>query len=159
MPRCCNVPPDVSEAIEFKGTHNGSKQFPGIIVGESETISLTCTRVVLLHRICQATYTMHDRNTAIAHCNQLTQPARLKARRHQEHITSGIDPLCQFGIEGKENGYLFRVTRSQVLKHLVVVLVADAQDDKLNALSEQWLGNLCQQVKSFLVGETRDHCQ
>src|SRR3989442_5700438 len=100
-----------------------------MIVSKRETIASASARIILLHGIGQATNAAHDRNTAISHGDQLTKATGLKTRWHQKHVTAGIDGLGQFSIEGKKNGNLFRVTGCQVLEHLVIVLVANAQDD------------------------------
>src|SRR6266700_2673052 len=159
--------PDACEAVKFQGAYDGCEQFPGIIVGESETIALTAARVVLLDCIGEAPNTVNNRHAAVTHSNQLTQAAGLETRRHQEHVAARVDALGEFGIEGEKNRYLLRIARGQVLKQLVVVLVTDAKDDKLHSLSKQWLrylrveesvggnpGDLQDtQAKNTLVGE------
>src|SRR5438876_3146291 len=96
-------PPDIFETVKFKRTYNGSKQLPGIIIGEDKTVAFTTARVVLLNGIGQAANGSHDRNATIAHGYELTQTAGLKPRRHEEHIAARIDALRHFCIEGKKN--------------------------------------------------------
>src|SRR5205807_1251923 len=102
---------------------------------------------------------MNDRHTAITHRNQLTQSAWLKARRHQKHIATCVNTLCQLGVKRKENSSLLRIASRYVLEHLMIVLIAYTQDHKLYPLSNQWLYNLRQQIKPLLIGEARDHRQ
>src|SRR5579884_1610309 len=67
--------------------------------------------------------------------------------------------LCQLGVKCKENSNLLRIASRYVLKHLMIVLVAYTEDHKLYSLSNQWLYNLCQQVKPLLIRKARDHRQ
>src|SRR5689334_24738882 len=41
----------------------------------------------------------HDGDRAVAQRDELTQTARLEARRHEEQVATGIDPLRQGGVE------------------------------------------------------------
>src|SRR5207247_4100267 len=102
------------EAVEFQGAHDGREQFPGIIVGEGEAIALAAARVVLLDSIGEAPNTVNNRHAAVTHSYQLTQPAGLETRRHQEHVAARVDALGEFGIEGEKNRYLLGIARGQV---------------------------------------------
>src|SRR5450759_1721916 len=131
--------PDIFESIEFKRADNGGKQFPGIIIGEGKAVTFAGTRVIFLNSFGQAANGPHDGNTTIAHSYQLSQPAWFKTRGHKEHVASRVDTLREFGVEGKKNRDLLRITSRKILEHLMIVLVTNAQHHKLDALGQQGL--------------------
>src|SRR5258708_27455270 len=71
--------PDILETVKFKRAYNRGKKFPRIVIGEGETVAFTGARIIFLYSIGQATHGTHNRHTTIAHGDQLTKTARLKA--------------------------------------------------------------------------------
>ena len=53
------------------------------------------------HGVDQTTDFAHDRNAAVAHGIELTDPAGLEATGHQERITAGIDQARQGVVVGE----------------------------------------------------------
>ena len=45
------------------------------------------------HRVRQPAHRAHDRHRAVAQAVHLVQAARLEARRHQEHVSAGLDQV------------------------------------------------------------------
>src|SRR5690606_37001323 len=65
----------------------------GVVVLEDEAGPLAGGRVVELHGIRQSPRLAHDRHRPVAEAVHLVEPARLVARRHQEHVRPRFDQM------------------------------------------------------------------
>ena len=75
-------------------------------------------------RIGEAAGVADDRHRAVAHGDELAQPARLVARRHQEEIAAAEDELAQRFVEVQAHRHLLRIAGRQRQQRPRVLLVA-----------------------------------
>ena len=128
-----------------------------VVVEEREAVALAGGVVVAEHGIAQAAGLAHDRHGAVAQRDHLGQAARLKQRRHQEHVRAGIDAVRQLVVHLEARGHASRIGRLGPLEQIGVLGVAHAQHDQLEAGIHQLADDALDQVQALLVRQARDH--
>src|SRR5438105_598454 len=105
---------------------------------------------MILDSVRQSSGCPDEGNGAVAQADELAQPARLKAGRHQKQVAAGVDPLRQAGVKMKVNLDLAAVARLQVPEELLVALLAGAEQHNLNGQLHQPPGSALDEVEAFL---------
>src|SRR5260370_41258761 len=81
--------------IELQRLVNGAKQgFPGIFL-KLKSRAFFCSRVPRVDGVIETASGAHNRHRAIFQAVDLTQAARLIARRHEEHVGASSDLVAE----------------------------------------------------------------
>ena len=72
---------------------SASKSASAVVRVEQEAGALAGRGFHCVHRVGQPAGATHDRHRAVAQAVHLVQAARLVARRHEEHVGAGLDPV------------------------------------------------------------------
>src|SRR5581483_5415365 len=87
--------------------------------------------VRVLDGVREAAGAADERHRPVPEGDQLAEPARLVARRHEEHVAAGVDLLPEWRVELEPDLDTIRRARFQVLQLRVHRLVARAEHDEL----------------------------
>ena len=88
--------------------HHRGEKLPRVVRPEAETVPRMHRRVEVPNRVGQAARGTHHRDRSVAKCDQLRQAARLKARRHPQHVRAGVDALREGRVEPHGYSHLAR---------------------------------------------------
>ena len=91
-------------AVGLPGAHQGGVEVDRFIPIEAEAVALLDGGHIGGHGVHQSADAAHHRDGAVTHREQLADAAGLKARRHQEGITAGIDQPGEIVVVGEEGG-------------------------------------------------------
>ena len=103
----------------------------GVVVGKGKAVAVAVAGVV--DRVLQAAGLADDGDRAVAAGDHLGQAAGLRAGRHQEDVGTGVDLLCQLGVEADVDTDAARVACAQLVEEVLILGPAGAEDDQLDA--------------------------
>ena len=123
----------------------------GIVIGKGESCASALVLVVGLHGILQAAGLPHDGHCAVAQSHELAQTAGLKEGRHKEGIAGRVD-LVGHGLRVIDlSGYPVMVLPIIVAEHVLVALIARAENHQLHIIAAQLIHHALDQVEALLI--------
>ena len=132
----------------------------GIVVGKAEAGAGALKFIIRLYRILQAARLTDNRKRPVAQAHKLAESAGLKEGRHQERVAGSVNLMGHgLGIEDIR-GNLSRIFPGKMPEHILIFLIACAQDHKLNILLAHLFHHVGDQVKALLIrqaGYNSDH--
>ena len=135
----------------------GIVQLVGAVAREGEAIALAEGAVV--DGVAQTTGLADDGRRAVTAGDHLGQTAGLTLGRHDEGICAGIDLLRQGRLEADVSAYAARVTAAQVGEEVLVLALAAAQDDQLDAAVHEAVGHALDEIEALHADHAADHCK
>ncbi len=97
---------------------------------EHEARAFAGGRIERLHGVGQAAGLAHDGDRAVAQAEHLVQAAGLVARRHEQHVCTGLDQVSQLIIVAAVERRLAREGLVQPAEELLVAPLPGAEYDQ-----------------------------
>ena len=133
----------------------GLIQLVGAVAREGEAVALAHGGVV--DGVPQAAGLADDGRRAVAAGHHLGQTAGLALGRHDEGVGARIDLLREGGLEADVSAYAARMTGAQVGEEALVLVLAAAEDDQLDAAVHQTVGDTLHEVEALHAHHAADH--
>ena len=127
----------------------------GVVIGKGKAIAIAIAGVV--DGVAQAAGLTHNGDGAITAGYHLSQAAGFGAGRHQEDIGTGINALSQLSVKANVHTNAAGVAGAQLVEEVLILGLAGAEDDQLDALLQQTLGDGLNQVNALVANQTGDH--
>ena len=135
----------------------GIVQLVGAVAREGEAVALAEGAVV--DGVAQTAGLADDGRRAVTAGDHLGQTAGLTLGRHDEGVCAGIDLLRQGRLEADVGAYAARVTAAQVGEEVLVLALAAAQDDQLDAAVHEAVGHALHEIEALHADHAADHCK
>ena len=130
-------------------------QLVGIVARKGEAVALTHGAVV--DGVAQTAGLADDGRRAVAAGHHLCQTAGLALGRHDEGICTCVDLLRQGRLEADVGANAARMACAQVGEEVLVLALAAAQNDQLDAAVHQTIGDALHQIKALHADHAADH--
>src|ERR1041385_7951994 len=145
--------------IHGEGALDRRKKRLAGIVRELKAVTVPRQRVEIFDRVVEAAGRAHNRNRAVFEAVNLIEPARLIARRHQEHIGARFDLVRERVVETYGDADSLRVHGRELRNQLLIFLIAGPKNNKLQVHAEKLVDNIEQEIDPFLIGQPRDDAE
>ena len=129
----------------------------GVVTGKGKAVAVTHGAVV--DGVAQTAGLADDGRCAVAAGHHLCQTAGLALGGHDEGVCTGVDLLRELGLKADVGAYAARVTAAQVGEEVLVLALAAAQNDQLDAAVHQTVGNALHKVKALHAHHAADHAK
>ena len=133
----------------------GLVQLVGAVARKREAIALAHGGVV--DGVTEAAGLADDGRRAVTAGDHLGQAAGLALGGHDERVRACIDLLRQSRLKADVGAYAARVTGAQVREEALVLVLAAAQDDQLDATVHQTIRHALDEVEAFHAHHAADH--
>jgi hypothetical protein len=110
---------------------------------------LSCRFININDRVFKTADPRHDRYRAVSQCTELSKPARLEPRGHNQRIASGLNKMSKVFILSDGYTNLRRMSFRHSLKPILEVGIAGAQENELRSLVDQGRNACEQQIQAF----------
>src|SRR5438445_11163703 len=130
--------PKVAVAAE-RAQRTGERAGEGrsVVGREREAVAVARVIVEVADGVREAADRAHHGDGPVAERDELPEPARLEARRHEEEIASRVAALRERRVEPEREEQPRRIAFAQLPPALLVRGVAAPEDDELSATLEQ----------------------
>ena len=105
----------------------------------------------------QAAGLADDRRRAVTAGDHLGQTARLALGWHDKGVRTGVDLLRQGRLEADVGAHTARVTAAQVREEVLVLALAAAQNDQLDAAVHEAVSHALDEVEALHADHAADH--
>ena len=135
----------------------GHIQLVGVVTGKGKAVAVAHGAV--MDGVAQAAGLADDGRCAVAAGHHLCQTAGLALGGHDEGICTGVDLLRELGLKADVGAYAARVTAAQVGEEVLVLALAAAQNDQLDAAVHQTVSDALHQIKALHAHHAADHAK
>ena len=136
-------------------TAAGVIQLVGAVARKGEAVALAEGAVV--DGVAQAAGLTDDGRCAVTAGDHLGQTAGLALGRHDEDVCTGVDLLRQCRLEADVGTDAAGVAGAQLREEVLILALAAAQDDQLDAAVHQTVGDALHQVEALHANHAADH--
>ena len=126
----------------------GLIQLMGTVACKREAIAIAHGGIV--DGIAQAAGLANDGRRAVTAGDHLGQATGLTLGGHDERVRACVDFLRQSRLKADVSAYAARVTSAQIGEETLILVLAAAQDDQLDATVHQTIGHALHQSKPFM---------
>src|SRR5690348_11989610 len=135
---------------------NGAHQGVAGVLLEFESRAFLRTGIPEINRVVESAGRADNGYGAVLQSVYLREPRGFIPRRHQQHVNSRDDLVCQGIVISDANPNLLGHALNQAHEHLFVETIAVPEHGKVNLFQRKPVDGLADEIEAFLRGKARD---